>query len=177
MECRWCWRVGARCWLPTPRSRKCRAPRPWPTSRSRRPALRAASATSRASRCWRSRPRPSAGRARGARARSGAHSRRTPGRFRIRRRHGADVALNMELREAYLFCRLSGPANVLIMPAFHSASISTKLLQERADRDRSDPGRARPPVQIVPLRPTTLSSSTWPRSRRSTWADGGANIE
>src|SRR5262249_56047850 len=42
----------------------------------------------------------------------------------------ADVALNMELREAYPFCRLSGPANVLIMPAFHSASISTKLLQE-----------------------------------------------
>ena len=32
--------------------------------------------------------RPSAGRARGARARSGAHPRRTPGRFRIRRRHG-----------------------------------------------------------------------------------------
>src|ERR1700675_2749027 len=42
----------------------------------------------------------------------------------------ADVALNMELREAYPFCRLSGPANVLIMPAFHSASISTKLLME-----------------------------------------------
>jgi malate dehydrogenase (oxaloacetate-decarboxylating)(NADP+) len=42
----------------------------------------------------------------------------------------ADVALNMELRQAYPFCRLSGPANVLIMPAFHSASISTKLLQE-----------------------------------------------
>ena len=42
----------------------------------------------------------------------------------------ADVALNMNLREAYPFCRLSGPANVLIMPAFHSASISTKLLQE-----------------------------------------------
>ena len=42
----------------------------------------------------------------------------------------ADVALNMELREAYPFCRLTGPANVLIMPAFHSASISTKMLQE-----------------------------------------------
>ena len=42
----------------------------------------------------------------------------------------ADVALNMELREAYPFCRLSGLANVLIMPAFHSASISTKMLQE-----------------------------------------------
>ncbi len=42
----------------------------------------------------------------------------------------ADVALNMEYREAYPFCRLSGPANVLIMPAFHSASISTKMLME-----------------------------------------------
>ena len=42
----------------------------------------------------------------------------------------ADIALNMELREAYPFCRLSGPANVLIIPAFHSASISTKLLRE-----------------------------------------------
>ena len=31
---------------------------------------------------------------------------------------------------AYPFCRLSGPANVLVMPAFHSASISTKMLQE-----------------------------------------------
>jgi malate dehydrogenase (oxaloacetate-decarboxylating)(NADP+) len=42
----------------------------------------------------------------------------------------ADIALNMELREAYPFCRLSGPANVLVMPAFHSASISTKMLME-----------------------------------------------
>jgi len=42
----------------------------------------------------------------------------------------ADVALNEDLRELYPFCRLSGPANVLIMPALHSANISTKLLQE-----------------------------------------------
>ncbi len=42
----------------------------------------------------------------------------------------ADVALNPELMTAYPFCRLSGPANVLVMPAFHSASISTKMLQE-----------------------------------------------
>ncbi len=42
----------------------------------------------------------------------------------------ADVALNMTAMSAYPFCRLSGPANVLIMPAFHSASISTKMLQE-----------------------------------------------
>ena len=30
----------------------------------------------------------------------------------------------------YPFCRLSGPANVLVMPAAHSASISTKMLQQ-----------------------------------------------
>jgi malate dehydrogenase (oxaloacetate-decarboxylating)(NADP+) len=42
----------------------------------------------------------------------------------------ADVALNPAAAAAYPFCRLTGPANVLIMPAFHSASISTKLLQE-----------------------------------------------
>ena len=42
----------------------------------------------------------------------------------------ADVALNRDLMAAYPFCRLSGPANVLIMPAFHSAAISTKMLQE-----------------------------------------------
>jgi malate dehydrogenase (oxaloacetate-decarboxylating)(NADP+) len=40
------------------------------------------------------------------------------------------VALDFELmRERYPFCRLSGPANILIMPALHSANISTKLLQ------------------------------------------------
>jgi malate dehydrogenase (oxaloacetate-decarboxylating)(NADP+) len=42
----------------------------------------------------------------------------------------ADVALNPRIQEQYPFCRLSGTANVLIMPAFHSASISTKMLQE-----------------------------------------------
>ena len=42
----------------------------------------------------------------------------------------ADVALNPEAAQPYPFNRLTGPANVLIMPAFHSASISTKMLQE-----------------------------------------------
>src|SRR6202008_1322291 len=65
----------------------------------------------------------------------------------------ADVALNMELRDAYPFCRLSGPANVLIMPAFHSASISTKLLMELGGATVIGPmlvGLDRS-VQIVPL--------------------------
>lgn len=42
----------------------------------------------------------------------------------------ADVALNMDVMEQYPFCRLTGPANVLVMPAFHSASIATKMLEE-----------------------------------------------
>ena len=65
----------------------------------------------------------------------------------------ADVALNMELRETYPFCRLSGPANVLIMPAIHSASISTKLLMEMGGANVIGPmlvGLDRS-VQIVPL--------------------------
>ncbi|TDI59196.1 MAG: NADP-dependent malic enzyme [Alphaproteobacteria bacterium] len=42
----------------------------------------------------------------------------------------ADVALNPELQSIYPFSRLSGPANILVMPALHSANISAKLLQE-----------------------------------------------
>ncbi len=42
----------------------------------------------------------------------------------------ADVALSKEAMALYPFCRLSGPANVLVMPAAHSASISTKMLQQ-----------------------------------------------
>ena len=42
----------------------------------------------------------------------------------------ADVALNREAMRQYPFCRLSDTANVLIMPASHSASISTKMLRE-----------------------------------------------
>jgi malate dehydrogenase (oxaloacetate-decarboxylating)(NADP+) len=42
-----------------------------------------------------------------------------------------NVALDFEqMRQLYPFCRLSGPANVLLMPALHSAAISAKLLQQ-----------------------------------------------
>ncbi|QTN37081.1 NADP-dependent malic enzyme [Cognatishimia activa] len=44
-----------------------------------------------------------------------------------------DVALNPSQQEAYPFQRLTGPANILVVPARHSASISTKLMQEMAD--------------------------------------------
>jgi len=42
----------------------------------------------------------------------------------------ADVALDREKMAVYPFCRLTDTANVLIMPAIHSASISTKLLSQ-----------------------------------------------
>jgi malate dehydrogenase (oxaloacetate-decarboxylating)(NADP+) len=41
-----------------------------------------------------------------------------------------DVALNPRAMEHYPFSRLTGPANVLVVPARHSASISVKLMQE-----------------------------------------------
>ena len=45
----------------------------------------------------------------------------------------ANVALDYPLmRQRYPFCRLSGPANVLIMPALHSANISAMLLRKLA---------------------------------------------
>jgi malate dehydrogenase (oxaloacetate-decarboxylating)(NADP+) len=43
-----------------------------------------------------------------------------------------DVALNIAAQDAYPFQRLTGPANVLVVPARHSASISVKLMQEMA---------------------------------------------
>ena len=59
----------------------------------------------------------------------------------------ADVALDFELmRQLYPFCRLTGAANVLLMPALHSATISAKLLQQLGGGTvyRADPLRPRP---------------------------------
>ncbi|MEP1353896.1 MAG: NADP-dependent malic enzyme [Tateyamaria sp.] len=41
-----------------------------------------------------------------------------------------DVALNTQAQASYPFSRLTGPANILVVPARHSASISVKLMQE-----------------------------------------------
>jgi len=41
-----------------------------------------------------------------------------------------DVALNPRLQANYPFMRLSGPANVLVMPGLQSANLSAKLLRE-----------------------------------------------
>lgn len=44
-----------------------------------------------------------------------------------------EVALNEDLLKLYPFCKLSGPANILIMPDIHSSNISVKLLKEFGD--------------------------------------------
>ena len=41
-----------------------------------------------------------------------------------------DVALDMDLRVVYPFCRLTGPANILIMPGLHAAAISSQILHK-----------------------------------------------
>ena len=69
----------------------------------------------------------------------------------------ADVALSKEAMSLYPFCRLTGPANVLVMPAAHSASISTKMLQQLGGVTVIGPlltGLAKP-VQIASMSATT----------------------
>jgi malate dehydrogenase (oxaloacetate-decarboxylating)(NADP+) len=69
----------------------------------------------------------------------------------------ADVALSREAMALYPFCRLSGPANVLVMPAAHSASISTKMLQQLGGVTVIGPlltGLSKP-VQIASMSATT----------------------
>ena len=82
------------------------------------------------------------------------HPRPAPRRFRIRRRDGGRRrAQPGSARRPIRSAGCPGPANVLIMPAFHSASISTKLLQELGGATVIGPmlvGLDRP-VQIVPL--------------------------
>jgi len=67
---------------------------------------------------------------------------------------GADVALDHALmRELYPFCRLTGPANILIMPALHTANVSAKLLSKLGGGTVIGPlliGLTKP-VQIVEL--------------------------
>jgi malate dehydrogenase (oxaloacetate-decarboxylating)(NADP+) len=64
-----------------------------------------------------------------------------------------DAALNPKVMAAYPFSRLSGPANVLVMPGLQSAHISAKLLKELGGNAMIGPvllGMERP-VQIVPM--------------------------
>ena len=64
-----------------------------------------------------------------------------------------DVALNPTVMKLYPFSRLSGPANVLIMPGLQSANLSAKLLRELAGNATVGPmliGMEKP-VQIAPM--------------------------
>ena len=62
-----------------------------------------------------------------------------------------EVALNPELMKLYPFARLSGAANVLVMPALHSANITAGMMQELGNGSMIGPvlvGLDKP-VQIV----------------------------
>ncbi|MFN3990739.1 MAG: NADP-dependent malic enzyme [Erythrobacter sp.] len=64
-----------------------------------------------------------------------------------------DAALNPKVMALYPFSRLSGPANVLIMPGLQSANLSAKLLRELGSNATVGPmliGMEKP-VQIVPM--------------------------
>ncbi len=65
----------------------------------------------------------------------------------------ADIALNPDMAKVYPFSRLSGPANVLIMPGLHAANISAKLLKQMGGGRVIGPmliGMSKP-VQIAPM--------------------------
>jgi len=65
-----------------------------------------------------------------------------------------DVALNFDLqRRFYPFSRLSGPANILVMPGLQSASLSTKLLRALGGESILGPYvlGLELPVQIAPM--------------------------
>ena len=71
---------------------------------------------------------------------------------------GPDVALSHEMqRKYYPFSRLTGPANILILPGLQSANISAKLVKELGGESVLGPyllGMALP-VQIAPMTATT----------------------
>ncbi|WP_370183934.1 NADP-dependent malic enzyme [Alteriqipengyuania sp.] len=64
-----------------------------------------------------------------------------------------DAALNPKVMALYPFSRLSGPANVLIMPGLQSANLSAKLLRELGGDATIGPMMVgmEKPVQIVPV--------------------------
>jgi malate dehydrogenase (oxaloacetate-decarboxylating)(NADP+) len=71
---------------------------------------------------------------------------------------GPDVALNHEMQSKYYpFSRLTGPANILVMPGLQSANISSKLVSARGGEIALGPylmGMSLP-VQIAPMTATT----------------------
>ena len=68
-----------------------------------------------------------------------------------------DVALNKKYKELYPFSKIVGDANVLIMPAIHSAAISTKLMKTLGGAKIIGPFLVglNSPIEIAPLRSST----------------------
>ena len=122
------------CSWATPRCTRCRLAKSWLILRWRRRRWRGSSASHRAWRCWL--PPPSAFPATNA---ANASWRRST--FWIDAAWISNMTAKWrrtwrsmpEKLALYPFCRLTDTANALIMPAIHSASISTKLLQEAGD--------------------------------------------
>ena len=68
-----------------------------------------------------------------------------------------DVALNEKYKELYPFSKIVGDANVLIMPAIHSAAISIKLMKTLGNAKIIGPFLVglNSPIEIAPLRSST----------------------
>ena len=100
---------------------------------------------------------------------------------------GPDTALNYDAQRAYYpFSRLTGPANILIMPGLQSASISTKLLKAIGGESVLGPylmGMSLP-VQIAPMTATSsdlvslavLASGGADALRRNSAARGATSV-
>ena len=66
----------------------------------------------------------------------------------------ADIALDYDLMQSrYPFSRLTGPANILVMPGLHSANISFKLMQQLGGGSVIGPMilNGENPFQIIPM--------------------------
>jgi malate dehydrogenase (oxaloacetate-decarboxylating)(NADP+) len=68
-----------------------------------------------------------------------------------------DVALNEKYKELYPFSKIVGDANILIMPAIHSAAISIKLMKTLGNAKIIGPFLVglNSPIEIAPLRSST----------------------
>src|SRR5690606_17975396 len=89
-----------------------------------------------------------------------------------------DAALNPKVMRLYPFSRLSGPANVLIMPGLQSANLSAKLLRELAGNATIGPmliGMEKP-VQIAAMTSSAPDMLTIARCMRLLGAIGAAGL-
>src|SRR3546814_18203601 len=86
-----------------------------------------------------------------------------------------DVALNPRQLANYPFARLSGPANVLIMPGLQSANISAKLLRALGGDSMIGPmliGMEKS-IQIAPMKSSADGQVTLAVLGAGGWAGAG----